>query len=77
VAYGVIKRLMTQCHESLRIFFIDLVLIDQRSVGKRSLHLMDTKCQKEMHHHLKINAKKICTTTRLINERATFLKIND
>jgi hypothetical protein len=60
---------------------IDLVLIDQQIVGKRSLHLMDT-----------VNAKKRWTTiywrvnkflkeshivTRLTKERASFLKIND
>jgi hypothetical protein len=31
---------------------IDLVLIDQQSVGKRSLHLMDTVTEKEMDDHL-------------------------
>jgi hypothetical protein len=61
--------------------FIDLVLIDQQSVGQRSLHLMDT-----------VNAKKRWTTsywrvhkflkeshivTRHAKERASFLKIND
>jgi hypothetical protein len=35
------------CHASLLGQNIDLVLIDQQSVGKRSLHLMDT-----------VNAKK-------------------
>jgi hypothetical protein len=59
---------------------IDLVLIDQQSVGKRSLHLMNT-----------VNAKKRWTTiywrvnkflkeshvvTRIAKERASFLKIN-
>jgi hypothetical protein len=60
---------------------IDLELIDQQSVGKRSLHLVDT-----------INAKKRWTTiywrvnkflkeshivTRFAKERASFLNIND
>jgi hypothetical protein len=60
---------------------IDLVLKDQQSVGKKSLHLMDT-----------VNAKKRWTTiyfcvnkflkeshivTRHRKERASFLKIND
>jgi hypothetical protein len=64
---------------------IDLVLIDQQSVGKRSLHLMDT-----------VNAKKRWTTkwsskywrvnkfvkeshivTRLAKDQASFLKTND
>jgi hypothetical protein len=60
---------------------VDLVVIDQQSVGKRSFHLMET-----------VNAKKIWTTiywcvnkflkkshivTRLAKERASFLKIND
>jgi hypothetical protein len=60
---------------------IDLVLIDQQSVGKRSLHLMNT-----------VNAKKRWTTiywrvnkflkeshvvTRLAKDRASVLKIND
>jgi hypothetical protein len=65
----------------LNIIIIDLVLIDQQSVGKRSLHLKDT-----------VNAKKRWTiiywcvnkflkeshiVTRLVRERASFLKIND
>jgi hypothetical protein len=49
---------------------IDLVLIDQQSVGKRSLHLMDS-----------VNGKKKWTNfykvTRIVKERALFLKIND
>jgi hypothetical protein len=60
---------------------IDLVLIDQQSVGKRSLHLMDT-----------VNAKKRWTTiycrvnkflkeghivTKHAKERVSLLKIND
>jgi hypothetical protein len=60
---------------------IDLVLIDQQSVGKRSLHLINN-----------VNAKKRWTTiywrvnkllkeshivTRFAKERASFLKIND
>jgi hypothetical protein len=59
----------------------ELVLIDQQSVGKRSLHLMDT-----------VSAKKRLTTiywcvnqflieshivTRLANERVSFLNMND
>jgi hypothetical protein len=54
---------------------LDLVLIDQQSVGKRSFHLIDT-----------VNAKKRWTTdkflkkshvvTRLAKGRASFLKIN-
>jgi hypothetical protein len=56
-----------------------IVLIDQQSVGKRSLHLMDT-----------VNVKKRWTTmacqqflteshivTRFANERASFLNMND
>jgi hypothetical protein len=58
---------------------IDLVLIDQQSVGKRSLHLVDT-----------VNAKKKRPFTGVLTifdrepniahpakEQASFLKIND
>jgi hypothetical protein len=34
------------------VFTMDLVFIDQQSVGKRSLHLIDTQCEKEMDDHL-------------------------
>jgi hypothetical protein len=67
--------------EATLFYTIDLVLIDQQSVGKRSPHLMDT-----------VNAKKRWTTiywrvnkflkeshivTGLLKERGSFLKIND
>jgi hypothetical protein len=61
--------------------FIDLVLINQQSVGKRSLHLMDTiKAKKgwtiiywRVHKFL----KESYVVTRLAKERVSFLKIND
>jgi hypothetical protein len=53
-----------------KVVTIDLALIDQQSVGKRSLHLLDT-----------VNAKKRWTTSyilaRFANERASFLNMND
>jgi hypothetical protein len=66
-------------HFIMSFVTIDLVLIDQRSVGKRRPHLMDN-----------VNAKKRWTTirwcvnkfskesrevTRLIKERASFIKL--
>jgi hypothetical protein len=59
---------------------IDLVLIDQQSVGKRSLHLMDVNGKKRYGDHLlacQQFLKESLKVTRLAYERASFLKIND
>jgi hypothetical protein len=63
------------------VVVIDLVLIDQQSVGKRSLHLMDTINAKKRWTNIysRVNKflKKSHIVTRLAKERASFLKIND
>jgi hypothetical protein len=79
-------RIVKKGKREIEIYFysnqcLTLVLIDQQSVGKRTLHLMDT-----------VNAKKRWTTIywrvnkflkeshvvpRLAKERASVLKIND
>jgi hypothetical protein len=59
---------------------IDLVLIDQQNVGKTSLHLMDTINAKKMDDHLLACQQFVTEShilTRLTNERASFLNMND
>jgi hypothetical protein len=60
---------------------IDLVLIDQQSVGKRSRHLMDTVNAKKrwMTIYWGVNKflKKSHIVTHFAKERASFLIIND
>jgi hypothetical protein len=60
---------------------IDLVLIDQQSVGKRRLHLMDTDNAKKRWttFYWRVNKflKESYIVTRLANDRVLFLKIND
>jgi hypothetical protein len=61
-------------------FGIDLVIIDQQSLGKRSLHLMDTVNAKKRWTiiYWRINfLKKSNIVTRFAKERVSFLKIND
>jgi hypothetical protein len=59
---------------------IDLVLIDQQSVGKRSLHLMDTvnaeKKWTAIYWRVNKFLKESHIVTRLAKE-SSFLKIND
>jgi hypothetical protein len=68
------------CSE-ITVLTIDLVLIDQLRVGKRSLHLMDSvKAKKRwttIYWRVNIFFKKCHIVTRLDKERASFLKIND
>jgi hypothetical protein len=58
---------------------IDLVLIDQQSVGKRSLLLMDTVNAKKrgttIYWRVNKFSKKSHIVTRLAKERVSFLKI--
>jgi hypothetical protein len=60
---------------------MDLVLIDQQSVGKRSLHLMDSVNAKKRWTTIYWRVNKFLnmsyTVTRLIKQRALFLKINN
>jgi hypothetical protein len=60
---------------------IDLVLIDKQSVGKRSLHLMDTVNAKKrwMTIYWPVNKFliKVPHSDTLPKERASFLKVND
>jgi hypothetical protein len=60
---------------------IHLVLIDQQSVGKRNLHLMDTVNAKTrwtvIYPRVKKFLKESHIVTRLAKERISFLKIND
>jgi hypothetical protein len=62
------------------IFSIEL-LIDQQSAGKRIFHLMDTvnakKRWKIIYCRVIIILKESHIVTRLANERASFLNIND
>jgi hypothetical protein len=63
------------------VSLIDLVLIDQQSVGKRSLHLMNTVNAKKrwttIHWRVNKFLKESYKVTRLAKERALFLNIND
>jgi hypothetical protein len=63
------------------VLLIDLVLIDQQSVGKRSLHLIDTVNAKKrwatIYWHVNKLLKKCHTVKRIAKGRASFLKIND
>jgi hypothetical protein len=65
----------------LAVSTIDLVLIDQQSVGKRSLHLMDTVKAKKRWTTIYWRVNKLMkeshTATRPAKKRASFLKIND
>jgi hypothetical protein len=60
---------------------IELVLIYQQSVGKRSLHLMDTVNAKKrwtiIYWRVNKFLKESHIVTRLAEERASFLHIND
>jgi hypothetical protein len=60
---------------------IELVLIDQQSVGERSLHLMDTvnakKRWKTIYWRVNKFLKKSHIVTCIALERALFLKIKD
>jgi hypothetical protein len=60
---------------------IDLVLIDQQSVGKRSLHLRDTVNAKKRWTAIYCRVNKFLTKSHILTrdpiERASFLKIND
>jgi hypothetical protein len=64
----------------MSVFDIDLVLIDQQSVGKRRLHLMDTINAKNRRTTIywRVNKllKKSHLMTRITKEQASFLKIN-
>jgi hypothetical protein len=58
---------------------IDLVLIDQQSVGKRSLHLMGIVNAKKrwttIYWRVNKSLKESHIVTRLVKERASFLKL--
>jgi hypothetical protein len=56
---------------------IDLVLIDQQSVGKRSLHLMDTVIAKKRWTTIYWRVNKFLKDSRFGKQRESFLKIND
>jgi hypothetical protein len=60
---------------------IDLVLTDQQSVGKRSLHLMDTVNTKKkwttIYWRVNKFLKESHVVTRLVKKRVSSLKIND
>jgi hypothetical protein len=57
---------------------IDLVLIDQQSVKKRSLHLMEVR-KRDGRQFISVNKflKESHVVTSLAKERASFLKTND
>jgi hypothetical protein len=63
------------------VLIIDLVLIDQQSVGKRSLHLMDTANSKKRWKTIYWRVNKILKEshimTRIAKKRVSFLKIYD
>jgi hypothetical protein len=65
----------------LAVHTIDLVLIDQQSVGKRSPHLMDTVNAKKRWTIILLACQQFLTeshkVTRFANERASFLNMND
>jgi hypothetical protein len=65
----------------LTVVTLDLVLIDQQSMGKRSLQLMDTVNAKERWTTIYWRVNKILNKshimTRFAKERASFLKINE
>jgi hypothetical protein len=71
----------TPMHSQQLVKTIDLVLIDQQSVEKRSLHLMDTVNAKKrwttIYWHVNKFLKESHIVTRLAKERASFLSIND
>jgi hypothetical protein len=63
------------------VLAIDLVLIDQQSVEKRSLHLMDiVKVKKRwttIYCHVNTLLTESRIVTRLADERASFLNMSD
>jgi hypothetical protein len=63
------------------VLVIDLVLIDQQSVGKRNLHLMNTVNAKKRRTTIYWRVNKVLKeshiVTRLAKELASFLKTND